>query len=55
MERVWELDAVLLKKPDMDAAYVEIPFDVKAVFGKVRPPGQYYSARPLFLSEYIRR
>ena len=31
-----EFDAVILKNPDMDAAYVEIPFDVKAVYGKGR-------------------
>ena len=31
-----EFDAVIIKNPDMDAAYVEIPFDVKAVFGKGR-------------------
>lgn len=31
-------DAEIRKTPDMDAAYVEIPFDVKAAFGKVRVP-----------------
>jgi len=31
-----EFDAVIRKNPDMDAAYVEIPCDVKAVFGKGR-------------------
>ena len=30
----YEFDAVILKNPDMDAAYIEIPFDVKAAFGK---------------------
>ncbi len=29
-------DAEIKKVPDMDGAYVEIPFDVKAVFGKGR-------------------
>lgn len=36
MEKVLEFDAVLLKNSDMDAAYIEIPFDMKAVFGKSR-------------------
>lgn len=36
MKNCYEFDAVILKKPDIDAAYVEIPFDVKAVFGKGR-------------------
>lgn len=33
-----EFDAIINKNPDMDAAYVEIPFDVKEVFGKARVP-----------------
>ena len=33
---LYEFDAVILKHPDMDAAYIEIPFDVKAAFGKGR-------------------
>lgn len=36
MSKSLEFDAILIKKPDMDAAYVEIPFDVKEVFGKSR-------------------
>ena len=31
-----EFTAVIKKVPDIDGAYVEIPFDVKAVFGKGR-------------------
>jgi hypothetical protein len=31
-----EFEAVIQKVSDMDAAYIEIPFDVKAVFGKGR-------------------
>ena len=31
-----EFDAVIRRVQDMDAAYVEIPFDVKAVYGKGR-------------------
>lgn len=34
--RQYEFDAVIIKQPDMDAAYIEIPFDVKAEFGKGR-------------------
>ncbi|MBQ8954746.1 MAG: DUF1905 domain-containing protein [Clostridia bacterium] len=36
MAQAFEFDAVIVKNPDMDAAYVEIPFDVKAAFGKGR-------------------
>ena len=36
MSKIFEFDAVILKNPDMDAAYIEIPFDVKEVFGKAR-------------------
>lgn len=38
MKKIMEFDAVLLKNPDMDAAYIEIPFDVKEAFGKARVP-----------------
>ena len=31
-----EFDAVILQNGDMDAAYVEVPFDIKAMFGKGR-------------------
>ena len=34
----YEFDAVLIKVPDIDGAYIEIPFDVRAVFGKGRVP-----------------
>jgi len=34
----YEFDAVIIKAPDMDAAYIEIPFDVKEAFGKARVP-----------------
>lgn len=36
MKNVLEFDAVLMKNPDMDAAYIEIPFDLKQIFGKSR-------------------
>lgn len=38
MKKILEFDAVLLKNPDMDAAYIEIPFDMKKKFGKSRVP-----------------
>ena len=38
MGQPYEFDAIVKKNPDMNAAYVEIPLDVKAVFGKGRVP-----------------
>lgn len=38
MGKVYEFDAEIKKVPDIDGAYVEIPFDVKAEFGKGRVP-----------------
>ncbi|MDY3985300.1 DUF1905 domain-containing protein [Dysosmobacter sp.] len=35
-ERVFVFDAIIQKVPDIDGAYVEVPFDVKAAFGKGR-------------------
>ena len=35
-EKRYAFDAVIRKVPDIDGAYVEIPFDVKKVFGKGR-------------------
>ncbi len=31
-----EFDAVILQNEGMDAAYIEVPFDIKALFGKGR-------------------
>lgn len=36
--RVYEFEAEIKKVPDIDGAYIEIPFDVKAEFGKGRVP-----------------
>lgn len=36
MEKILEFDAVIVKNPDMDAAYVQVPFDIKEIFGKSR-------------------
>lgn len=38
MNKTYEFDAVIQKTPDMDAAYVKIPFNVRAEFGKGRVP-----------------
>lgn len=38
MEKMVEFDAVIHKVEGIDGAYVEIPFDVKATFGKGRVP-----------------
>lgn len=35
-EKVLEFTAEIKKVPDIDGAYIEIPFDVKAEFGKGR-------------------
>ena len=34
--RVYTFDAEIKKVPDIDGAYIEIPFDVQAEFGKGR-------------------
>ena len=31
-----EFDAIIIQNEDMDAAYIEVPFDIKALFGKGR-------------------
>ena len=38
-EKKYTFQAVIKKVPDLDGAYVEIPFDVKKVFGKGREVG----------------
>ncbi len=38
MDKAYEFEAEIKKVPDMDGAYIEIPFDVKAEFGKGRVP-----------------
>ena len=38
MEKEFAFDAELKKVPDIDGAYIEIPFDVKETFGKGRVP-----------------
>lgn len=35
-EKIYEFDAEIKKVPDIDGAYVEIPFNVKEEFGKGR-------------------
>lgn len=36
--KVYEFEAEIKKVPDIDGAYIEIPFDVKKEFGKGRVP-----------------
>lgn len=38
MGKVYAFEAIIRKAEDMDAAYIEIPFDVPAAFGKGRVP-----------------
>lgn len=38
MCKTYEFEAEIKKVPDIDGAYIEIPFDVKAEFGKGRVP-----------------
>ena len=35
-DKIYEFDAVLLKVPEIDGAYVEFPYDVKKEFDKGR-------------------
>jgi hypothetical protein len=35
-DALYEFDAIIIQNEDMDAAYVEVPFDIKALFGKGR-------------------
>ena len=36
MNNTYKFEAIIQKAPDMDAAYVAVPIDIKAVFGKGR-------------------
>lgn len=36
MSNHFEFSAIILQNENMDAAYVEVPFDIKAIFGKGR-------------------
>lgn len=36
MSNHFEFSAIILQNENMDAAYVEVPFDIKALFGKGR-------------------
>ena len=38
MSKIYEFRAEIKKVPDIDGAYIEIPFDVKEEFGKGRVP-----------------
>jgi hypothetical protein len=34
--KIYEFEAIIQKVPDLDGAYVEFPYDLKAEFGKGR-------------------
>lgn len=36
MSNIFEFDAIIVQNEEMDAAYVEVPFDIKEIFGKGR-------------------
>ena len=36
MQKIYEFEAVIRKVPELNGAYIEIPFDVKEEFGKGR-------------------
>ena len=36
MKQIYEFDAITLQNGNMDAAYVEVPYDIRALFGKGR-------------------
>ena len=36
VKKTYEFDAVILKVPDIDGAYIEFPYDVKKEFGRGR-------------------
>ena len=36
MAKAYEFEAVILKVPDIDGAYIEFPYDVREEFGKGR-------------------
>ncbi|WP_051599291.1 DUF1905 domain-containing protein [Metaclostridioides mangenotii] len=38
MDKIYKFEAVIKKVPDINGAYIEIPFDVKEEFGKGRVP-----------------
>ena len=36
MNNIFEFDALIIQNEDMDAAYVEVPFNIKEIFDKGR-------------------
>jgi hypothetical protein len=37
-DKIYEFNATIQKVPDIDGAYIAVPFDIKAEFGKGRLP-----------------
>lgn len=38
LDKTFEFETEIKKVPDIDGAYIEIPFDVRETFGKGRVP-----------------
>lgn len=36
MSEIYEFDATIIQNENLDAAYVEVPFDIREIFGKGR-------------------
>lgn len=54
MSKIYEFEAEIKKVPDIDGAYVEIPFDVKAEFGKGRVPVKATFDKEEYLGSLVR-
>ena len=52
--KIYEFDAEIQKVPDIDGAYVEIPFDVKKEFGKGRVPVKAWFDGILYYGSLVR-
>ena len=52
--KIYEFDAEIQKVPDIDGAYVEIPFDVKKEFGKGRVPVKAWFDEVLYCGSLVR-
>ena len=53
-EKKYEFDALILKVPDIDGAYVEFPYDVRKEFGKGRVKVKAAFDGELYLGSLVR-
>jgi hypothetical protein len=53
-DKVYEFEAEIKKVLDIDGAYIEIPFDVKAEFGKGRVPVRATFDEELYLGSLVK-